>query len=110
VVQGVGPGELVPDFAVAGCPDSADGLGLLSFERTGREAEFTFGDAGPAERGGFLPFAVVEGGLDWSWDGRQLADYLGPGVGVQAPCSERVPAVPVVDEAGVGAEGSSEVP
>jgi hypothetical protein len=68
VVQGVGAGELVPGSAVPGCPGPADGFGLFGFDRAGREAEFALGDAGPGECGGFLSFAVVEGGLDWSWD------------------------------------------
>jgi hypothetical protein len=66
------------------------------------QAEFTLGDAGPDERGGFLSFVVVEGGLDWSWDGWQLADDPGPGAGVQAPCSEGVTAVPVVEQEAAG--------
>jgi hypothetical protein len=109
VVQGVGAGELVPGGAVAGCPGLTDGFGLFGFDRAGCEAEFALGDAGPDECGGFLSFAVVEGGLDWSWDGWQLADDLGPGGGEQPPGLEGVAAVLVVEEARGGPEVGSKV-
>jgi hypothetical protein len=109
VVQRVGAGELVPGGAVAGCPGSADGFGLSGFKGAGCEPELALGDAGPDECGGFLSFAVVEGGLNWSRDRWQLADDLGPGAGVQAPCSEGITAVPVVEKAGGGGQVGSKV-
>jgi hypothetical protein len=60
---------LVPGGAAAGCPGSANGFGLFGFDCAGCEAEFALGDVGPDECGGFLSLAVVESGLDWSWDG-----------------------------------------
>jgi hypothetical protein len=109
VVQGAGAGELVPGGAVSGCPGSADGLGLPGFDRAGCEAEFALGDAGPGECGGFLSFAVVEGGLDWPWDWWQLADDLGPVGGEQPPGLEGITAVLVVEEAMGGPEVGSKV-
>jgi hypothetical protein len=47
----------------------------------GGEPRLAPGDADPGEGGGFLPFSVVQGRLDWSWDWRQAADDLGlPGL------------------------------
>lgn len=109
VVQGVGAGELVPGGAVSGCPGPADGFGLPGFDRAGCEPEFALGDAGPDECGGFLSLAVVEGGLDWSWDWWQLADDLGPGGGEQPPGLEGITAVLVVEEARGGPEAGGKV-
>ena len=98
VAQRVGAGELKPCSASSVEPGFADWFWLPGFDRPGGETELALGDVGPDERGCFLSFAVVHGGLDRPLDGRQAVGDFTPGAGVQAPSLQSLTALAVVDE------------
>jgi hypothetical protein len=101
-------GELKPCGASPLEPGFADWFGLLGFDRPGGETELALGDLGPDEGGRFLSFAVVQGGLDGAWDGRQVFGDFVPGAGTQAPSLQSLTALAVVDEVGGGVQALCE--